>query len=154
MAHQIQGCIAKYHGKVASACCDIIMSPTMASASTTERAKSYKVCVPGFHSDPYGPPKPRSIPSPWPDASTPDDDVATTKTPASSSPTERPKSYKICLQDFDPTLYGHDYLRLTAGDKIQDVEPPEDSEEWAYGRLLLPDDRLSAPGWYPRAFAQ
>ena len=73
---------------------------------------------------------------------------------ASAPTTERPKSYKICLQDFDPTLYGHDYLRLTAGDKIQDVEPPEHSEEWAYGCLLLADERLSPPAWYPRAFAQ
>ena len=86
------------------------------------------------------------MPFPWPDASAPDDDVATAKTPASSSPTERPKSYKICLQDFDPTLYGHDYLRLTAGDMIRDVDSPEESEDWAYGRLLLPDNRLSAPG--------
>ena len=86
------------------------------------------------------------MPFPWPDASAPDDEIATAKTPASSSPTERPKAYKICLQDFDPTLHGHGYLRLTAGDKIQDAEPPEDSEEQAYGRLLLPDNRLSAPG--------
>ena len=99
-------------------------------------------------------PKPRSIPSPWPGASTPHDDVATTKTPAFSSPTERPKSYKICVAGFDPEPYGLEYLRLTVGDKIQDVEAPEDCEEWATGRLVLADDRLSPPGWYPRAFAQ
>ena len=65
-----------------------------------------------------------------------------------------PGSKKTCCADFDPKPYGLDYLRLIAGDEIQDVEPPEDSEEWAYGCLLLADDRLSPPGWYPPAFAQ
>ena len=133
---------------------DVATTKTPASSSTTERPKSYKICVAGFDPEPYGPPQPRSIPSPWPGASTPHDDVATTKTPASSSATKRSKSYKICVQDFDPEPYGLDYLRLAVGDNIQDVEAPEASEDWAYGRVVLAEGRLSPPGWYPQAFAQ
>ena len=99
-------------------------------------------------------PKSRSVPSRPPGASTPDDDVATAKTAALSSPTQRPGSYKTCLAAFDPAPYGLEYLRLTVGDVIQDVEAPVASEGWAYGRLVLADDRRSSPGWYPQAYAQ
>ena len=88
------------------------------------------------------------------DASTTGVCVPTAQTAAVPSPSQRPGPYKTCCAAFDSTEYGPEYLRLTEGDVIQDVEPPEDSEEWAYGRLLLADDRLSPPGWYPRAFAQ
>ena len=50
--------------------------------------------------------------------------------------------------------YGPEYLQLTVGDMIRGVDSPEESEDWAYGRKLLADNRLSRLGWYPRAFAQ
>ena len=99
-------------------------------------------------------PKSRSVPSRPPGASTPDDDVATAKTAALSSPTQRPGSYKTCLAAFDPTPYGPEYLRLTEGDVIQDVEAPVAPEGWAYGSLVLADGGRSEPGWYPHAYAQ
>ena len=127
---------------------------TAPSSSTTADLKPHTISGPAFSPDPYGLPKGSAISSPWPGASTRDGDVATTKTPASSEPTECPKFYKICLQNFDPTRYGPEYLQLTVGDMIRGVDSPEESEDWAYGRKLLPDNRLSRPGWYPRAFAQ
>ena len=65
-----------------------------------------------------------------------------------------PRSNKICFADFDPTPYGPEYIRLTEGDVIQDVEPPMAAEGWAYGSLVLADGGRSAPGWYPHSFAQ
>ena len=65
-----------------------------------------------------------------------------------------PGSKKTCCADFDPTPYGLDYLRLTAGDVIQDVEPPEAAEGWAYGSQVLADGERSKPGWYPPSCAQ
>ena len=133
---------------------DVATRKTAPSSSTTADPKPYTISVPGLHFDPYGPPIGSAIPSPWPGASTRDDDVATTKTPASSEPTECPKFYKICQHNFDPTEYGSEYLQLTVGDMIRGVDSSEESEDWAYGRKLLADNRLSRPGWYPRAFAQ
>ena len=86
------------------------------------------------------------MPFPWPDASAPDDDVATAKTAALSSPPQRPGTYKTCLAAFDPAPYGLEYLRLTVGDVIQDVEAPVAPEGWAYGSLVLADDSRSPPG--------
>ena len=99
-------------------------------------------------------PKSRSVPSRPPGASTPHDDVATAKTAALSSPSQRPGSYKTCFAAFDPTPYGPEYLRLTEGDVIQDVEPPMAGEGWAYGRLVHADGGRSEPGWYPDTYAQ
>ena len=65
-----------------------------------------------------------------------------------------PGSKKTCCAGFDPTPYGLDYLGLTAGDVIQDVEPPEDPGGWAYGSQVLADGERSKPGWYPPSCAQ
>ena len=99
-------------------------------------------------------PKSRPGPSRPTAASTPDDDVATAKTAALSSPSQRPGLYKTCLAAFDPAAYGREYLRLTPGDVIEDVEAPVAPEAWAYGSLVLPDGSRSAPGWYPHDYAQ
>ena len=100
------------------------------------------------------PPKSHPVPSRPTGTSTPHAVVATAKSGALSSPSQRPGTYKTCLEAFNPEEYGTDYLRLSAGDVIQDVEAPEASEDWAYGCLVLSDDRLSAPGWYPRTYAR
>ena len=124
------------------------------SSSTTAYLKPHLISKPALCNDPYGLPKGSAISSPWPDAFSRDGAVATPKTPASSEPTECHKFYKLCHHKFDSTEYGSDYLQLTVGDRILDVEPPEESDDWAYGRKLLADNSLSQPGWYPREFVQ
>ena len=99
-------------------------------------------------------PKSRPAPSRPTGASTTDDFVATAQTAALPSPSQRPGSYKTCFAAFDPTPYGPEYLRLTEGDVIQDVEPPMAAEGWAYGSLVLADGGRSEPGWYPHTYAQ
>ena len=49
---------------------------------------------------------------------------------------------------------GKDIWFLSPTNKIPGVEAPVASEGWAYGRLVLADDRRSPPGWYPQAYAQ
>ena len=61
----------------------------------------------------------------------------------------RPAAQPSILQ-----LYGPEYLRLTAGAVIEELEPPVDPEDWAYGSLVLADGGRSEPGWYPPAHAQ
>ena len=129
---------------------DAATTKTAPSSSTTADLKPHTISGPDVYPDPYGLPRGSAISSPWPGASTRDGDVATTTTPASSEPTD----YKICRHNFDPTRYGPEYLQLTVGDRIRGVDSPEESEDWAYGRKLLADNRLSRLGWYPRAFAQ
>ena len=76
---------------------------------------------------------------------------------AALAPTSRDPvsgSRKTCFADFDPTPYGPEYLRLTQGDVIQDVEPLVAAEGWAYGSLVLADGGRSDPGWYPHSYAQ
>ena len=63
-------------------------------------------------------------------------------------------SNKTCFADFDPTPYGPEYLRLTQGDVIQDVEPTMAAEGWAYGSRVLADGSLSDPGWYPHTYCK
>ena len=87
-------------------------------------------------------------------ASTTEAVVATAKTAALPAPSQRPGSNKTCFAAFDPTPYGPEYLRLTEGDVIQDVEPPMAAEGWAYGSLVLADGGRSEPGWYPHTYAQ
>ena len=124
------------------------------SSSTTAYLKPHSISKPALYNDPYGLPKGSAISSPWPGASTRDGAVATPKTPASSEPTECPKFDKICQHKFDSTEYGSEYLQLAVGDRILGVESSEETDDWAYGRKLLADNRLSQPGWYPRAYAQ
>ena len=83
------------------------------------------------------------------DASTTGVCVPTAKTAAVPSASLDPKSYKTCIVDFDPEEYGSEYLRLTKGVKIKDLDPPEPCEGWAYGSLMFMDGGLSEPGWYP-----
>ena len=88
------------------------------------------------------------------DASTTDVCVPTAKTAAVPSASLDPKSYKTCIVDFDPQEYGSEYLRLTKGVKIKDLDPPVSCEGWAYGSLMFMDGGLSEPGWYPPSHAQ
>ena len=90
------------------------------------------------------------------DASTTGVCVPTAKTAAVPSASLDPKSYKTCVDDFDPITdgYGSGYLRLTKGVKIQDLHPPAPPEGWAYGSLIFIDGRLSEPGWYPPSHAR
>ena len=88
------------------------------------------------------------------DASTADVCVPTAKTAAVPSASLDPKSYKTCIVDFDPQEYGSEYLRLTKGVKIKDLDPPVSCEGWAYGSLMFMDGGLSEPGWYPPSHAQ
>ena len=88
------------------------------------------------------------------DASTTDVCVPTAKTAAVPSASLDPKSYKTCIVDFDPHEYGSEYLRLTKGVKIKDLDPPVSCEGWAYGSLVFIDGGLSEPGWYPPSHAQ
>ena len=88
------------------------------------------------------------------DASTTDVCVPTAKTAAVPSASLDPKSYKTCIVDFDPQEYGSEYLRLTKGVKIKDLDPPVSCEGWAYGSLVFIDGGLSEPGWYPPSHAQ
>ena len=90
------------------------------------------------------------------DASTTDVCVPTAKTAAVPSASLDPKSYKTCVEDFDPITdgYGSGYLRLTQGVKIQDLDPPAPPEGWAYGSLIFRDGQLSEPGWYPPEHAR
>ena len=88
------------------------------------------------------------------DPSTTDVCVPTAKTAAVPSASLDPKSYKTCIVDFDPEEYGSEYLRLTKGVKIKDLDPPEPCEGWAYGSLMFMDGGLSEPGWYPPSHAQ
>ena len=88
------------------------------------------------------------------DASTTDVCVPTAKTAAVPSASLDPKSYKTCIVDFDPQEYGSEYLRLTKGVKIKDLDPPGPSEGWAYGSLMFMDGGLSEPGWYPPSHAR
>ena len=125
-------------------------------------------------------PKSRPAPSRPTGASTTDAGVARPKTAALPSPSPRrvsmlhidfdatakdaalaptlcdpvPGSKKTCCADFDPAPYGPDYLRLTAGDEIQDVKPPEAAQGWAYGSRVLAHGERSKPGWYPPSCAQ
>ena len=87
-------------------------------------------------------------------ASTTDEGVTTAQTAAWPSSSQRPGSYKTCIADFDPTPYGDDYLSLTYGDSIEDVEPPVPAEGWAYGSLVLANGARSKPGWYPHTYAE
>ena len=96
------------------------------------------------------PAKSAAVPSP----STPLRLVPSAKTAAVSSASLDPKSYKTCIVDFDPQEYGSEYLRLTKGVKIKDLDPPEPCEGWAYGSLMFMDGGLSEPGWYPPSHAQ
>ena len=105
------------------------------------------------------PAKTAAVPSPSTplrprDASTTDVCVPTAKTAAVPSASLDPKSYKTCIVDFDPQEYGSEYLRLTKGVKIKDLDPPESCEGWAYGSLVFIDGGLSPPGWYPPSHAQ
>ena len=88
------------------------------------------------------------------DASTTGVCVPTAKTAAVPSASLDPKSYKTCIEDFDPDGYGSGYLRLTKGVKIQDLDPPVPPEDWAYGSLIFMDGGLSEPGWYPPSHAR
>ena len=90
------------------------------------------------------------------DASTTDVCVPTAKTAAVPSALLDPKSYKTCVDDFDPITdgYGSGYLRLTKGVQIQDLPPPAPPEGWAYGSLIFRDGELSEPGWYPPEHAR
>ena len=90
------------------------------------------------------------------DASTTGVCVPTAKTAAVPSASLDPKSYKTCVDDFDPITdgYGSGYLRLTQGVKIQDLDPPAPPEGWAYGSLIFRDGRLSEAGWYPPSHAR
>ena len=90
------------------------------------------------------------------DASTTDVCVPTAKTAAVPSASLDPKSYKTCVDDFDPITdgYGSGYLRLTKGVKIQDLDPPAPPEGWAYGSLIFTNGQLSEPGWYPPSHAR
>ena len=88
------------------------------------------------------------------DASTTGVCVPTAKTAAVPSTSLDPKSYKTCIVDFDPQEYGSEYLRLTKGVKIKDLDPPEPCEGWAYGSLMFMDGGLSEPGWYPPSHAR
>ena len=90
------------------------------------------------------------------DASTTGVCVPTAKTAAVPSASLDPKSYKTCVDDFDPITdgYGSGYLRLTKGVKIQDLHPPAPPEGWAYGSLIFIDGQLSEPGWYPPSHAR
>ena len=90
------------------------------------------------------------------DASTTDVCVPTAKTAAVPSASLDPKSYKTCVDDFDPITdgYGSGYLRLTKGVKIQDLHPPAPPQGWAYGSLIYRDGQLSEPGWYPPSHAR
>ena len=99
---------------------------------------------------------PKSGPTPpRPTGASPTDAcVPTAKTAAVPSPSLGPKSYKTCIADFDPQAWGSEYLRLTKGVAIQDLDPPVSSEGWAYGSLVFTDGGLSKPGWYPPAHAQ
>ena len=95
----------------------------------------------------------RPVPSRPTGDSTPVDACATAQAAAGSSSSQRSESYKTCHAAFDPTDYGPDYLRLTKGDRIQELEAPTETEGWAYGRLVSGDGRRSPPGWYPYAYA-
>ena len=64
-----------------------------------------------------------------------------------------PGIYKTCVAAFDPTEYGAEYLTLSEGDLIEDLDAPIAAEGWAFGRLVLADGGRSEPGWYPHAFA-
>ena len=97
---------------------------------------------------------PPSTPLRLRDASTTDVCVPTAKTAAVPSASLDPKSYKTCIVDFDPQEYGSEYLRLTKGVKIQDLDPPVPPEDWAYGSLIFIDGGLSEPGWYPPSHAR
>ena len=90
------------------------------------------------------------------DASTTGVCVPTAKTAAVPSASLDPKSYKTCVDDFDPITdgYGSGYLRLTKGVKIQDLHPPAPPQGWAYGSLIFRDGQLSEPGWYPPSHAR
>ena len=90
------------------------------------------------------------------DASTTGVCVPTAKTAAVPSASLDPKSYKTCVEDFDPITdgYGSGYLRLTTGVQIQDLPPPAPPEGWAYGSLIFMDGGLSEPGWYPPSHAR
>ena len=82
------------------------------------------------------------------------DATAKDATPAPTLCDPVPGSKKTCCADFDPAPYGPDYLRLTAGDEIQDVKPPEAAQGWAYGSRVLAHGERSKPGWYPPSCAQ
>ena len=97
------------------------------------------------------------------DASTTGVCVPTAQTAAVPTASLAPKSYKTCVDDFDPITggygsgtggYGSGYLRLTTGVQIQDLPPPAPPEGWAYGSLIFTDGRLSEPGWYPPSHAR
>ena len=88
------------------------------------------------------------------DASTTGVCVPIAKTAAVPSASLHPKSYKSCIEDFDPDGYGSGYLSLTKGVKIKDLDPPVSCEGWAYGSLVFIDGGLSEPGWYPPSHAQ
>ena len=105
-------------------------------------------------SHPARTPKSRPVLSRPTGASTTDDVVATAQTLALPTPSQRPGPYKTCFAAFDSEPYGPEYLRLTKGNVIEDVEPPMDGEGWAYGRLVHADGGRSEPGWYPHTYAQ
>ena len=124
------------------------------SSSTTADRKPHTSSRPALYHDPDGLPEGSAISCQWPGAFIRGGDVPTTKTPASSEPTECPKVDKICQRSFDPKEYGPEYMQLTVGDRIRGVSSSEESADWALGCKVLADNTLSKPAWYPRAFAE
>ena len=58
------------------------------------------------------------------------------------------------MASFDGTEYGPDYLSFKERDVIVDVAGSEVSQGWAWGCVVLPEDRLSEPGWYPQEWVE
>ena len=97
-----------------------------------------------------GAPNSRPVGSRPTGASTPQEVVATAQSAAVASSSQRTAAYHTCLASFDPTTYGGEYMKLTQGDMIEELDESMASEGWAYGRVVLPEGGLSKPGWYPQ----
>lgn len=65
-----------------------------------------------------------------------------------------PRPFKVALATFEPAEYGANYLALSAGDYVEEIDAPEPGEGWAYGRIVSTDGERSEPSWYPPSFVR
>ena len=84
--------------------------------------------------------------------------AAAAQPPVMAAAAQLPAGAVRCIKAFAGDEWGDDYLRLSPGDVVLPLPPPEDDYGWAYGRLEGADNprrsgsSLGARGWYPATF--
>ena len=74
----------------------------------------------------------------------------TTPPPPPQRPAPRP--FKVAHASFAPAEYGADYLTLSEGDYVEEMDAPVAPEGWAFGRIVYSGGQRGQLGWYPPSF--